>query len=118
MSVPSYHQYLESSALKGASRQIVSEIQQLRARAMATHVAQTIHFAADSAGARDFHVHNGSVSSSWDLPRGVTYATGSGAGFTIGTDGRASTSNYIILRDTRGQRDTVSVQLSGLVLVR
>ncbi len=118
MSVPSYHRYLESTALKGASRQIAAELQQLRSRAMSTHVAQTIHFAADSAGARDFHVHNGTVSSSWDLPRGITYAVGSGTGLTLGIDGRDSTSTYIILRDTRGQRDTVSVQLSGLVLVR
>lgn len=118
MSVPSYQRYLASNALHGSAREIASEIQQLRARAMATDAAQTIHFALDSTGARDFHVHNGSVTASWDLPRGITYASGSGSGFTIGTDGRASTSTYVILRDARGQRDTVSIQLSGLVLVR
>lgn len=118
LSIPSYQRYLASASLKGARREIASEIQQLRARAMATHVAQTIHFALDSIGARDFHVHNGTVTASWDLPRGITYASGSSAGLTLNTDGRASTSTYIILRDSRGQRDTVSVQLSGLVLVR
>jgi hypothetical protein len=33
-------------------------------------------------------------------------------------DGRASASGNIILRDTRGYRDTVSVQMSGLVLTK
>lgn len=118
LSIPSYQRYLASASLKGARSEIASEIQQLRARAMATHVAQTIHFALDSTGAGDFHVHNGVVSASWDLPLGITYAGGSSAGLTLNTDGRASTSTYIILCDSRGQRDTVSVQLSGLVLVR
>ncbi|MBI5170065.1 MAG: prepilin-type N-terminal cleavage/methylation domain-containing protein [Candidatus Eisenbacteria bacterium] len=118
MSVPAYQHYMQSSALKSATHEIASSMQNLRARAMSTHEAQTIHFALDSTGAGDFHVHNGTVRSHWDLPRNITYATGSGTGLTFGTDGRASTSTYIILKDASGQRDTVSVQLSGIVLVR
>ena len=118
MSVPAYRNYMRSSALKSASHEIASSIQNLRSRAMSTRESQTIHFAIDSSGAGDFHVHNGTVTNHWDLPRDITYATGSGAGFTISTDGRASSSQYIILKDPTGQRDTVSIQLSGIVLVR
>lgn len=118
MSVPAYQNYMRSSALKSASHEIASSIQNLRSRAMSTRVPQTIHFAIDSTGAGDFHVHNGSVTNHWDLPRNITYASGSGTGFTLATDGRSSASQYIILKDPTGQRDTVSVQLSGIVLVR
>ncbi len=85
---------------------------------MSTHTPQTIHFAIDSAGAGDFHVHNGAVTNHWDLPRDITFASGSGTGFTLATDGRSSSSQYIIVKDPTGQRDTVSIQLSGIVLVR
>lgn len=118
MAVPAYHHYMESNALRWASRDIASSLQQARARAMSTHVAQTVHFALDSTGAGDYHVHNGTIAKKWDLPRHITYASGSGTSVVLGVDGRATTSTYIILRDAGGVRDTVSVQLSGLVLVR
>lgn len=118
MSIPAYHHYMESNALRWAARDIASEIQNLRARAMSTHVAQTLHFAIDSTGAGDYHVHNGSVQAKFDLPRDIVYASGSTTSVTLGVDGRATTSTYVILKDKGGKRDTVSVQLSGLVLVR
>lgn len=118
MSVPAYHHYMESNALRWAARDVASEIQNLRARAMSTHVAQTLHFAIDSTGAGDYHVHNGSVAAKFDLPRNITYASGSGTSVVLGVDGRATTSTYIILKDNGGKRDTVSIELSGIVLVR
>ena len=63
-------------------------------------------------------MHNGSVTNHWTLPRNITYASGSGTGFTLATDGRSSASRYTVLKDPTGQRDTVSVQRSGIVLVR
>lgn len=61
---------------------------------------------------------NGGLVGKWDLPRNIQYSIFSQGGFSLTPDGRSSASRLIILRDGRGNRDTVSVQLSGLVLVR
>jgi prepilin-type N-terminal cleavage/methylation domain-containing protein len=119
MGIPAYNLWARSQSLHGATRTIAAEVQQMRARAMATGRTQTIHFALDSTGAGDYHVHeNGGITASFDLPRNIVYSRRSQGGFSITPDGRASASRLIILRDGRGYRDTVSVQLSGLVILR
>lgn len=117
MSIPAYHHYMESNALRWAARDIASSIQQAHARAPSTHVAQTVHFALDSTGAGDYRVSNGTIAKKWDLLRNITDASGTGTSVVIGVDGRDATSTDIILKDAGGVRDTVSLQLSGLVLV-
>jgi hypothetical protein len=85
---------------------------------MATGNTETIHFAMDSLNAGDYHVHeNGRVVASFDLPTNVQWSAYSQGGFSITPDGRASASRLIILADGRGTLDTVSVELSGLVIV-
>lgn len=119
MSVPAYRLWARTQSMHGAAQAIASEVQMLRARAMATGRTQTIHFALDSLNAGDYHVHeNGGVTAKFDLPRDVSYSVFSQGGFSITPDGRASASRLVILRDRRGNRDTVSVQMSGLVLIR
>ncbi len=119
MGVPAYLEYLGTSSMRGAEQALAGEIRQMRARAMATGHAQTIHFSMDSTGCGDYHVHeNGQVTAKFDLPHNVRWATTGVTGFTINTDGRASTSQLVVLQDDRGNRDTVSVELSGLVVVR
>jgi len=61
---------------------------------------------------------NGQVPAKWRLPTGITYYSMTVSTVTMQKDGRASTSNTVVLRDQRGNRDTVSVQLSGLVLTK
>lgn len=117
--VPAYNLWARSQSMKGAVQAIAGEVQMLRARAMATGNTQTIHFALDSTNAGDYHVHeNGRITAKFDLPRNVQYSIFNQGGFSITPDGRASTSRLIILRDRRGNRDTVSVLTSGLVVVR
>lgn len=117
--VPAYNLWARSQSMHGATQAIGAEVQQLRARAMATGRTQTIHFAMDSTNAGDYHVHeNGQVTAVFDLPRNVSYSIYSQGGFSILPDGRSSASKLIILQDGRGNRDTVSVELSGLVIVR
>lgn len=117
--VPAYNLWARSQSMKGAVQAIAGEVQMLRARAMATGRTQTIHFALDSTNAGDYHVHeNGRITATFDLPRNVQYSVFNQGGFSITSDGRASTSRLIILRDRRGNRDTVSVLTSGLVVVR
>lgn len=118
MGVPAFRAFSQSDSLKGAASGMAGQIQMVRARAMASGVHQPIHFSLDSTGAGDYHLHAGSVGLKWDLPRGIRYGAGSSTGFTMLSDGRASTSSFIILQNERGERDTVSVQVSGLVLVR
>jgi hypothetical protein len=56
------------------------------------------------------------------LPGGVTFTTGTvGNWLRLLPDGTclfASGTGLIVLQNTRGLRDTVSVQLSGLILTR
>ncbi|MEO5989831.1 MAG: prepilin-type N-terminal cleavage/methylation domain-containing protein [Candidatus Eisenbacteria bacterium] len=116
MSIPSYSRISRSYQVKGAAENIAAEVKLMRSKAMATGRSMTIHFAMDSTNAGDYHVHDTGRITKWDLPRGISYASGSAAGFTITRDGRVNTSSYIILQNDLGKKDTVSVQLSGLVL--
>jgi prepilin-type N-terminal cleavage/methylation domain-containing protein len=118
MAIPAYRTWANSNALSASAQQIAGEIQSLRARAMATGQPQTIHFNYHYGSAGDYHIHNGSIGPHWDLPNGITYAHFGSIGFQVTRDGRVSNSLYIILKDRRNNRDTVSVELSGLVLVR
>lgn len=117
--VPAYNLWARSQSMKGAVQAIGGEVQMLRARAMATGKTQTIHFALDSTNAGDYHVHeDGRITAKFDLPRNIQYSIYNQGGFSITPDGRASASKLIILRDRRGNRDTVSVLTSGMVVVR
>jgi prepilin-type N-terminal cleavage/methylation domain-containing protein len=118
MSVPAYQSWSNSHALRGSAEMIAGELQNLRARAMATGQSQTIHFNLDYPGNGDMHMHNGAIGAHWDLPRGIRYAHSGALALTVTRDGRFANSAYLILVDRRNNRDTVSVQLSGLVLVR
>ena len=117
--IPAYNLWARSQSMHGAAQAIGAEVQMMRARAMATGHTQTIHFAMDSTNAGDYHVHeNGRITAKFDLPVNVSYSIYNQGGFSILPDGRASASKLIILQDHRGNRDTVSVELSGLVIVR
>jgi hypothetical protein len=60
------------------------------------------------------------VGGSWRLPQGITYAwsAGTDSAYAFQTDGRCDRAGLIVLQNARGARDTVSVQISGLVLTR
>jgi hypothetical protein len=66
----------------------------------------------------DYHIHYPSgIGATWNLPDGITYYS-VGVNPTMTKDGRANASGDVILQNRRGSRDTVSVQMSGLVLTR
>lgn len=121
--VPAFLKLNRSLALKGAVNNVAGQIQLARAKAMATGVAQTMHFN-ETGYDSDYHIHNPGqpVGGSWKFPKNVTFVWGTGTlggtphQVTMGPDGRASQSGKIILQNTAGLRDTVDVQLSGLVL--
>jgi hypothetical protein len=84
---------------------------------MASGLQQQMDFSPDSLGT-DYHIHDSNgLATGWKFPRGITYATSGFQSVTMLNTGRASTSTFIVLQNTRGNRDTVSVQASGLVTV-
>ncbi|HEY2954574.1 MAG TPA: prepilin-type N-terminal cleavage/methylation domain-containing protein [Candidatus Eisenbacteria bacterium] len=119
-SLPAFLRLNRSLALKGTVQDLAGQIQLARQKAIASATQQILHF--QVAFGYDFHYHNSVPSNFWKFPKGVTYlwSTGTlpGAAVTMKADGRASQSGMIILQNPDGLRDTINVQLSGLVLVQ
>ncbi len=117
-SLPGFLNYLGTQNLKGAADNIAAQLRIAREKAIATGTTQTMHFYYQQFNS-DYHIHNGAVTTpGWYLPNGITYYNGVGFQpiFPMKPDGQCSNSGYVILQDRRNHRDTVSVQLSGLVL--
>jgi prepilin-type N-terminal cleavage/methylation domain-containing protein len=115
--IPSYHAFSQDQQLHGAAEAIVRQVQFARIKAMATGTTQSLNF--DTAAtpptittADATHTHT------WALPMGIRFATGGATNFTMTNDGRSSSSQFIVLQNRKGIRDTVSVETSGLVLTR
>jgi prepilin-type N-terminal cleavage/methylation domain-containing protein len=116
--IPGVVSLTQGMQLDSASHAVAGQLQLARSKAMVTGNDQTLHFSAESVG-YDYHVHDGSggIAAGWKFPNGITYATTGFQSITMLREGRASTSTYIVLRNRRGETDTVSVQTSGLVSV-
>src|SRR5262245_58943565 len=123
ISVPTIQSLSGSYSLRGNSEAIAGQIRLAREKAIATGTGQPFHFFYNTFNS-DYHIHypSGFVGAKWSLSKGITYYWGagtlSGQTLTMTPDGRTDQSGWIILQDGRGVRDTVSVQMSGLVLVQ
>jgi prepilin-type N-terminal cleavage/methylation domain-containing protein len=123
IAAPTMQQLSGSYHLKGAVQDVAGQLQLARARAIATGKNQHFHFA-PMTGA-DYYIidhSTGVISNRWTFPKGISYASSIGW-VDMATDGRAKwgtlpASGYIVLQDTRGVRDTVSIEASGLVLTQ
>ena len=122
-SVPAFQSLNKSNQLHGATENLAANMRVLREKAIATGQSQTVHFTIDyPPGTKyDYHVHNGIVTMpAWELPNGITY-NGIYINPTFDKTGRTSpagTSGAIILRNERGECDTVAVLASGQILVQ
>jgi len=122
-SFPTYVRFNRTMQLKGTVQNLAGQIQLARQRAIATGTTQIIHLYQGTYGV-DFHIHNSGQPPTglWKFPKNVTYlwsfGTLSGQQVQMTGDGRADRSGMVILQTTGGLRDTVNVQLSGLVLVQ
>ncbi|MDM8007987.1 MAG: prepilin-type N-terminal cleavage/methylation domain-containing protein [Phycisphaerae bacterium] len=117
-SIPSFQRFSSTLQLRGASENIAGQLRLAREKAIATGVVQPVSFRYGYLGESDYRTTPASgVGGSWRLPRGVTYAWGSGAESTyvFQKDGRCDRSGLIVLQNKYGHRDTVSVLLSGFV---
>lgn len=117
-SIPAFQNISTSYQLKGATENIAAQLRLAREKAIATGMPQPMHFTPNYLNS-DYHIHypTGFVPAKWKLPRGVTFYS-IGVNPTLKSDGRSDFSGSIILQDTRGNRDTVSIQMSGLVLTK
>ena len=120
--VPTFRSMSQTYALKNATQNMAARIRLYRDRAITTGRTQHFHFGAGPLYGWDYVVyysHSGdSITGAWRLPTGITYSGGTMSWTDMMPDGRSLVSGLIVLRDPRGNRDTVSVQLSGLVLTK
>lgn len=120
MAVPAMNGFRSSHAVRTAAENIAGQLRLARERAISTGVTQTVRFQANTHGG-DYHVQDGAViGTASKLPRGVRYlwSVGTQDTFRLTKDGRSQESGTVIVQDARGVRDSVSVQQSGMVLIR
>ncbi len=121
--IPMYQSYNTTHQLKGGTENVAAQMRLLRETAIGTGSPQTMHFTYNftfNGVTSDYHIHNATVGATWRLPRGIVYYWGAGtaSAYTVASDGRVNTTGLIILQDSKGRRDTVSVMASGLVLTK
>ena len=115
-SVPQYQSYALTEKLRGTSENLVQTIQLQRSRAMATGQNVDINF--NTGTPAGWTVMSNGLSNQTALPNGITYASASPNTIQLLRDGRVNTSALVVFQNRTGGQDTVSVQLSGLALVR
>ena len=116
MSVPSYTRYSLTQRVRGSCENLVQTIQLQRSRAMATGQDVIINF--NTAAPAAWTVMSQGRSNRTALPTGVSYVSANPTSLTLSRDGHVNTSGLIVMKGTTGVSDTVSVQLSGLALIR
>ena len=117
--IPLFSGFTQGNDVKSAAKSVATQIALSRERAISTGYTQTIRFMKDFQSS-DYHIWDGTTAKpSWRLPSRINYLWSSGTQNTLRmtTDGRCLDSGFIILQSDRGDRDTVSVRLSGLVMV-
>jgi prepilin-type N-terminal cleavage/methylation domain-containing protein len=122
MGIPALQSMNHTLRLQGAAQNVAAQLRLARERAISTGVSQVIHFTPDypTGTTIDYHLHNVAVGEGWSFPNDVTYfgTYPVYSAVTFSPDGRASSSGFLVLTNTRGALDTISVQLSGMVLTR
>ncbi len=123
-SIPNFQRISSTFQLRGAAENVAAQLRMARERAVATGVEQPVHFVSSTV----YHMHYSSgIGIVWTLPRGITFTSATlGDWYYMASDGRfyqnsthtTSGSNCIVLSDTRGVLDTVSVQPSGFISIR
>src|SRR5262245_30421564 len=122
IAVPSIRSMSQSYKLKGATENMAARLRLYRDRAITTGRIQHFHFVTQLGW--DYMVfpmpsHSpDSLQGAWRLPNGITYGAGTLGWVEMLPNGRANFSGVVVLRDQRGNQDTVSVQTSGLVLTQ
>ena len=115
-SIPTYQSYSQSQMLRGTSENLVQTIQLQRSRAMTTGQDVVINF--NTGAPAGWTVMSANRQNQTALPNGVTYASANPGSLTLQHDGRVNASGLVVFQNRAGAQDTVSIELSGLALVR
>lgn len=115
--IPTYRNLSQDQRLHAASESLAKQLQLARSRAMGTGNAQIVNFDAASTPNRVV-AYDATSNRKWALPANVSFGSGCATTVTFTNDGRASSSVFVVMRNQRAQIDTVSVQTSGLVVIR
>ncbi len=123
-SLPAFNRISASYQLRGAAEDMAGQLRLAREKSIATGVPQPMHIPATLTNGtyRTYHIHYPSGIANgltWTLPNGIRFASSCvDTWYHMQTDGTCLDSGLIVLVNRQGMRDTVSVQLSGLVLTR
>jgi prepilin-type N-terminal cleavage/methylation domain-containing protein len=120
MGIPAVGKMSQTQQLVANTENVAAQLRMCRQRAISIGSGQTMHFTENFLDS-DYHIHNGGyMPAKWSLSHGITYYWGGGtsSSFTMNPDGTCNISALVILQNNQGARDTVSVQLSGLVLTK
>jgi prepilin-type N-terminal cleavage/methylation domain-containing protein len=116
--IPNFHRLSATYQLQAAAENIAGQMRLAREKAIATNVVQP--FRCSPVGTGYATTPSVGIGARWSLPRGITYVWcgGTDSLYVLQTDGRSDRSGMVVLQDPSGARDTITVQLSGLVLTR
>ena len=119
-SVPAFVRLSGSQRLKGATENVAGQLRLAREKAVATGISQPVHFV----GTNTYRIQFGAIvpsGAAWTLPPTITFGRAMDDWYTVRTDGRVTMAGnadgVIPFLDSRGHRDTVTVESSGTVLV-
>jgi prepilin-type N-terminal cleavage/methylation domain-containing protein len=122
MGIPAINSMSQSQMLTSNVENIAAQLRMARQRAISVGSAQVVHFTQNfPAVGCDYHIHNGGyIVPLGKLGPGVSYYYGTGVvtSYQMQPDGTCQNSGLVILQNARGKMDTVSVQVSGLVLTK
>jgi prepilin-type N-terminal cleavage/methylation domain-containing protein len=120
ITIPAFKHFSGTNDLASSARAIATQLSLAREKSISTGNTQTMRFIKDYQSTSDYHIWSNNVASpSWKLPKGITYYWGTGTQnqYRMTSDGRCLDSGFVILQNDAGDRDTVSVRLSGLIIV-
>ncbi len=119
--VPAYQSYNRTQQLLGGTENLAGQLRLMRETAIGTGVNQTMHLNYQylwNGQLSDYHIHTAVLPGAlFSLPKGVSYYGFTTSIWQANKDG-TYTSGLIVLQDTQGNRDTVSILSSGLILTK
>jgi prepilin-type N-terminal cleavage/methylation domain-containing protein len=109
--------FTQDRQLRASAVAVTRQLQLARSTAMATGSPQVVQLVtASSPNALTFG--GGGQHRRFALPRNVRFGPGGATTYAFDTYGRTSSSYDIVMSNAKGWSDTVSVQVSGLVVAR
>jgi prepilin-type N-terminal cleavage/methylation domain-containing protein len=125
MSVPSFQSFRRDHLLQAGSQQVLGQLRLARQKAIGMQRDQRVTFSTASNNYTVQDVVTNQVFGPFAFPKGIVLDRAdlveggvTGATLAARSDGRYTGSGEIVLRNGNGFRDTISVQVSGLALIR